>query len=590
MGQHIRLSQFVLNYGPGAIIESTAGPRLILSFERGLFNWRRINGDRYLRPEDFEINCQVFTQSLKPGVRIFRVPSNASLNIDEGTDLYNTVYFQKWELCTRCGILYKTRCPRICGENNCKDSDPRRAIRFIRACPAGHLDDIDWDYAVHHQRKRCSSEWFYWQRKGPRLKDVLLKCPLCGIETTLGNIYSTDMPCSGRLPESDTRVNCDKRMRAIQRQATNLRVAETVSLFTVPPRHTALHKHLENTTIFSSIVTHSLSSKNDLEKILSALATRSLITETTKGEILKYDWEIIKKAIEDVTGPVAVDYRDMLIKEFNRLIDASIHGVFPGNPNEPDYLFEVVKSKIRKIKTPNNRIFRVVPVSRLNAVIVQLGYKRFTVSDPKEIKLVDITYKNSSGKWLPGVEVPGEGIFLMLDGNDGWHFKMEGKIHRKWYNVYQNSNEEYSANLFRCENAKDELHPVFVWWHTLAHAINRAISIDSGYSAAAIRERVYIEINRKGYARGGILLYTVQPGSDGTLGGLISLVPHFETILSRAAENIENCSNDPVCGETVFAPGRSTGAACYACSLISETSCEHRNLWLDRKILLENMP
>jgi len=595
VGQQIRLSQFILNYGPGAIIESTAGPRLILSFEKGLFNGRRISRGRILNPEDFEINCQVFTQTLRPGVRIFRVPSNASLNLDERTDLYDTVYFQEWELCTRYGVLYKRECPRICRDNSCNSSDPRRAIRFVRACPAGHLDDIDWNYMVHRYNGRCSSEWFLWERKGPRLKDITLKCPKCGIETTLGSIYATDMPCSGRLPEAGIWQKCDKRMRVIQRQASNLRVAETVSIFTVPPAHTVLHRHLGNKTILDLILysqkTNSELSRDELEKILNFLVERRSITEMTKQEILKYDWEVIKKAIEDVSSPVAVDYRDMLVKEFNRMIDASIYGVSPVNPGEPDYLFEVEKSRIMKIKTPGNRVLRVVPVSRLNAVIIQLGYRRFTVSDLDEIKLVDITYQDSWGnKWLPGVEVRGEGIFLMLDENNGWHFEMKGDAFTRWYKTYINNSQEYPGNLFRCENARDELHPVFVWWHTLAHMINRVISIDSGYSAAAIRERIYIEIDDLGRARGGIFLYTVQPGSDGTLGGLISLVPHFENIILRAVENIENCSNDPVCIETAFAPGRSTGAACYACSLISETSCEHRNLWLDRRMLVENIP
>ena len=32
------------------------------------------------------------------------------------------------------------------------------------------------------------------------------------------------------------------------------------------------------------------------------------------------------------------------------------------------------------------------------------------------------------------------------------------------------------------------------------------------------------------------------------------------------------------------------GASCYGCTMNSETSCEHRNMWLDRNILLENIP
>ncbi len=135
------------------------------------------------------------------------------------------------------------------------------------------------------------------------------------------------------------------------------------------------------------------------------------------------------------------------------------------------------------------------------------------------------------------------------------------------------------------------MHPVFVWWHTLAHRLINALSIDSGYSSAAVRERVYNDIDPgTGQAHGGILLYTAQPGGDGTLGGLIALVPHFDRVLRAALNTIDACSNDPLCSEEQFRAGRYNGAACYACQLISETSCEHRNTRLDRTLLMENLP
>jgi hypothetical protein len=112
--------------------------------------------------------------------------------------------------------------------------------------------------------------------------------------------------------------------------------------------------------------------------------------------------------------------------------------------------------------------------------------------------------------------------------------------------------------------------------------------VDSGYSSASIRERIFLDVdNETGEASGGLLLYTAQPGGDGTLGGLIALVPEFERVLERALYNLDSCSNDPLCGEEEFGPQKYNGAACYACALISETSCEHRNMSLDRKLLLE---
>ena len=133
------------------------------------------------------------------------------------------------------------------------------------------------------------------------------------------------------------------------------------------------------------------------------------------------------------------------------------------------------------------------------------------------------------------------------------------------------------------------MHPQFIWWHTLSHLVLRAISAESGYSSASIRERIYFENNGK-LSRGGILLYVTQPGSEGTLGGLIALVPHMQKILLDAIQNAQTCSGDPLCKQNSFSNGKYGGAACYGCLLTSETSCEHRNMWLDRNILLEKLP
>jgi hypothetical protein len=93
-----------------------------------------------------------------------------------------------------------------------------------------------------------------------------------------------------------------------------------------------------------------------------------------------------------------------------------------------------------------------------------------------------------------------------------------------------------------------------------------------------------------GDASGGVLLYTAQPGGDGTLGGMVALVPEFERVMDAVFRDLDSCSNDPLCGEESFSPGKYNGAACYACALVSETSCEHRNLRLDRNLLLQNLP
>ena len=70
------------------------------------------------------------------------------------------------------------------------------------------------------------------------------------------------------------------------------------------------------------------------------------------------------------------------------------------------------------------------------------------------------------------------------------------------------------------------------------------------------------------------------------MGGLVGAVQRFEDVLVEALGRLEVCSNDPLCIEVQKSDVTVNGAACYSCLLISETSCEHRNRWLDRHIVL----
>jgi hypothetical protein len=208
-------------------------------------------------------------------------------------------------------------------------------------------------------------------------------------------------------------------------------------------------------------------------------------------------------------------------------------------------------------------------------VLVQTGYRRV---EPQTGEVVPTVFGWSGVDWYPGIELFGEGLFLDLADHE---MALIGARAAVW-----------SVRFERARRTDPEaagpLHPLHVWWHTLSHRLLRSLSVDSGYSSAAIRERVYLSTEAGGSMRGGLLLYTVQPGGDGTLGGLIALADRFDAVLASALRDVGDCSNDPLCSEA--AEGGATGAACYSCLLASETSCEFRNLTLDRLLLLENLP
>jgi len=314
------------------------------------------------------------------------------------------------------------------------------------------------------------------------------------------------------------------------------------------------------------------------------------IGKDTAMSILQHPYDEIKRAIDEVLNVPAVrGYVDVIRDEFDVFWEASDRGAPPVKGGKARVIFEVPEDRIRKnVRGPYGLRFRVAPATRLRTILVQRGYRRYVrrgTEDILDADLVPVCFTDSGGtRWYPGVEMLGEGIFIRLE--DSQKLNTEGKAWSAWMSAFRSSHEDY-GRFSILQRDREELHPGFVWWHTLSHLLIRVLSADSGYSSAAIRERVYFRV-RDGDFAGGLVLYTVQPG-EGTMGGLVSQVENFEHILQRAFEMAEICPNDPLCTNHEFRNGRVTGAACYACLFVSETSCEHRNMWLDRNVLLEGV-
>jgi hypothetical protein len=123
--------------------------------------------------------------------------------------------------------------------------------------------------------------------------------------------------------------------------------------------------------------------------------------------------------------------------------------------------------------------------------------------------------------------------------------------------------------------------------HTLSHVLIQSLAMRCGYPASSIRERIYAD---SGAERYGVLLYTGSPDAEGTLGGLVQQARHLEDHLADALRMSALCSNDPICAQ--HGPGQSMeerwlhGAACHGCALVAETSCEMRNDYLDRALVV----
>jgi len=124
--------------------------------------------------------------------------------------------------------------------------------------------------------------------------------------------------------------------------------------------------------------------------------------------------------------------------------------------------------------------------------------------------------------------------------------------------------------------------------HSLSHLLITTVSLECGYAASSIRERIYA--GDSGY---GILLYTGTSGSEGTLGGLVEVGKRIEHHLAAAIEFGRLCSNDPVCAQHKPDDTQEErflhASACHGCLLIAETSCERRNEFLDRALVVNTV-
>lgn len=596
-GQSVRPSQFIMNYGAGSLLETPEGPSVMADFEHcGLLpdpNGRApsIVGNI----ADFEIADQRLSTAQLEGAHIFSLPTNDDLNVPSSRGLYKSYPFPGWSLCVSSrhqrNVIYRlkydpgktnlTGCPE-CGplqKSEAWQKARREAITFVRACPAGHLDDIHWPAVVPH-KDNCDGATFDWVGTGSSLANIDIVCRDCGASENMRTIFTTPWPCSGRFPETGSfkGEECSKRSTVLLKGAANLRIPEIVSALTIPPNDTPLHRILSRSKFQNALAGAAamgeIKTKAALLRIVEHVPhllranEHSVMQDATEDELLA--------ALDDLQRASApLTPHAMKVDEFRKLKTAAQHGAppLPAKHSSMPHWFEVVKKDIRTFPRPGGRSVRITPINRLRVVMVQIGYTR-PVGDEKP-SLVRRSYHDGVDTWYPGVELSGEGIFLdFADGTPS----PTGRHAKAWQAQYDATKEPHH-------------HPVFVWWHSYGHRILSALSVDSGYAAAAIRERVFVEIDEAtGKADGGILLYTSQPGGDGTLGGMVALAPAFARILDAGERYVDACSNDPICEETSFRAGNPNGAACYACMMASETSCEHRNMGLDRNLLKDNMP
>jgi len=229
----------------------------------------------------------------------------------------------------------------------------------------------------------------------------------------------------------------------------------------------------------------------------------------------------------------------------------------------------------------------VVLVHRLREVVAQVGFTRFESATADVEGELEMGVQRASlareVTWLPAVENRGEGVFVQFRGDDieEWVSRTKAQLRVGellagfdcWQGEHEGTHRRFPGL------------PYFML-HSFSHMLITALSLECGYPASSIRERIYA-LPDIGY---GILLYTGTSDAEGTLGGLIQVGRRIDELVHRALDTAMLCSNDPVCSQhepqSAVENRYLQGAACHGCLLIAETSCEQQNDFLDRALVV----
>jgi hypothetical protein len=286
--------------------------------------------------------------------------------------------------------------------------------------------------------------------------------------------------------------------------------------------------------------------------------------------------------------------------EFKQFISAQPEqaGDYPG-PGEEFFIRRAVS---RGGLPPG--VARVVLAHRLREARVQTGFTRFEAKTPDlqgEFSEEDIGVRTAPlaarVTWLPGVEVRGEGLFVQLDEDAVRRWEARPEVvervralaagYRSWIRRRTGGRPEKEARLPEFYGGR------YYLLHSLSHLLIQAVSLECGYSASAIRERIYCSRPGEATPMAALLLSTGTTGTEGTLGGLLAQGRVLRQHLGRAFDLGVLCSNDPVCAahDPVHDPTERNleGAACHGCLFIAEPSCEQFNHFLDRALVFPSI-
>ncbi len=585
----LRRSAVVTSYGPGSLVDMRAdggygGP--IAGCAAGLDEW-----DESAPLSSSEVKGQIITEPrlcAKLNVRRFRLsPVVVGTKASESLVIRR---FPEWLQCPMCDLIQKAsawandpgKASRYCASCTQKQPSMKQVfvapVRFATACEVGHLDEFPWHYWVRHKADCANSKYgaLSLRSEGAGLGGLWISCGVCKARRSLDGAFNraalVGQTCRGKRPwlrEDDASCSCtgaDGNYRVVQRGASNLYYAIHESALDIPPWTDSLEVALGD---YWDDLRHC----DTDEDRLTLIRVTPGIQQICEREGMSSDQmdAHVKRRVEQLEK---VDSVDLRIDEYHVFSDLRnhTHGEFEAHPREVEPQLVPFLS-------------HVVRVPRLREVRALTGFTRISPpveGSPDKIAPLSVQPRD----WLPAVEIKGEGIFIGFNMTRLKDWEKRPDVLSRLHSLKTTWQDEWESRGGE-GIAPQRVSPRFMLVHTFAHAVIGQLTLECGYSAAALRERLYVDDVHHDMA--GALIYTGTPDSEGTLGGLEMRGRQslLEMTVQSAITGLVWCSADPLCSSgTMAAPESHSLASCHSCVLLPETSCEQHNRFLDRSLLV----
>ncbi|WP_284742852.1 DUF1998 domain-containing protein [Amycolatopsis sp. RTGN1] len=573
----VRRSQLVTTYGVGSLV-AVDNESFIVS---GLDSW-----DISEAPE---IHERRLAQLL--GVDSFRLPP--APDQESAKDGVRVRRFPEYYSCPSCHALQNFREFNTAGEKaNCGDCDELLVpSRFVLVCDGGHIQDFPYSKWVHRGKGASGfckgSLELRAAGASASLRAIVIECS-CGEKASMEGVFrrkalrELGIHCSGRSPwlQDDNSAPCDRTPRTMQRGSSSVWNPVMSSALSIPPFSEGVHALVEREKLMDAPDEKAVLwfCSNHHAKLQQANAT--------SGDVLRVVAELNAAREREADGGDAeiVSSASLRVQEYRSLV--------AGSRERPDdglqsFVCEPPEGSLDPLG--EFKVDGVMLVKRLREVRALAAFTRGTPSEENADDARQAPLSKADLKWLPAIEVVGEGVFVRLEEDEVRRWETREAVRDRVSVIRDNH-----LKLLRERAALDPLTSVDqvtspvsarrVLLHTLAHALINEWSLDGGYPASALRERIYA-----GSEMSGVLIYTATSDSAGSLGGVVAQgePARLAQTLGSALLRASWCSNDPLCMES-----KSSGvdganlAACHACVLLPETSCENNNCFLDRALLV----